>query len=91
MWTGRAAHNTNVTDVFPPYGTCYNIVTPEYEYALTLSKAGILRYFKRVSTRTIYPPGYNLLDTIPTIPANFGTAIPSTTMTSPRQVRGSKI
>jgi N-acetylglucosamine-6-sulfatase len=20
MWTGRAAHNTNVTDVFPPYG-----------------------------------------------------------------------
>jgi N-acetylglucosamine-6-sulfatase len=21
LWTGRNAHNTNVTDVFPPYGT----------------------------------------------------------------------
>ena len=21
LWTGKAAHNTNVTDVFPPYGT----------------------------------------------------------------------
>lgn len=20
LWTGRAAHNTNVTDIFPPYG-----------------------------------------------------------------------
>lgn len=20
MWTGRAAHNLNVTDIFPPYG-----------------------------------------------------------------------
>jgi hypothetical protein len=22
LWTGRNAHNTNVTDVFPPYGEC---------------------------------------------------------------------
>lgn len=22
LWTGKAAHNTNVTDVFPPYGEC---------------------------------------------------------------------
>jgi N-acetylglucosamine-6-sulfatase len=22
LWTGRNAHNTNVTDVFPPYGKC---------------------------------------------------------------------
>ena len=23
LWTGKAAHNTNVTDVSPPYGMCY--------------------------------------------------------------------
>jgi N-acetylglucosamine-6-sulfatase len=23
LWTGRNAHNTNVTDVFPPYGSRY--------------------------------------------------------------------
>jgi N-acetylglucosamine-6-sulfatase len=23
LWTGRNAHNTNVTDVFPPYGSLY--------------------------------------------------------------------
>lgn len=23
LWTGRQAHNTNVTDVNPPYGECY--------------------------------------------------------------------
>jgi N-acetylglucosamine-6-sulfatase len=23
LWTGRNAHNTNVTDVFPPYGKLY--------------------------------------------------------------------
>ena len=22
LWTGKAAHNTNVTDIFPPYGRC---------------------------------------------------------------------
>lgn len=22
LWTGKAAHNTNVTDIFPPYGEC---------------------------------------------------------------------
>jgi N-acetylglucosamine-6-sulfatase len=22
LWTGKAAHNTNVTDVVPPYGRC---------------------------------------------------------------------
>jgi hypothetical protein len=25
LWTGKAAHNTNVTNVSPPYGTCYRI------------------------------------------------------------------
>lgn len=24
LWTGKAAHNTNVTDLSPPYGSCYN-------------------------------------------------------------------
>ena len=26
LWTGKAAHNTNVTDVIPPYGTCLKTV-----------------------------------------------------------------
>jgi N-acetylglucosamine-6-sulfatase len=25
LWTGRNAHNTNVTDVFPPYGKYFQI------------------------------------------------------------------
>jgi N-acetylglucosamine-6-sulfatase len=25
LWTGRNAHNTNVTDVFPPYGTFFHL------------------------------------------------------------------
>jgi N-acetylglucosamine-6-sulfatase len=25
LWTGRNAHNTNVTDVFPPYGEYFQI------------------------------------------------------------------
>lgn len=25
LWTGKLAHNTNVTDLFPPYGTLYFI------------------------------------------------------------------
>jgi N-acetylglucosamine-6-sulfatase len=27
LWTGRNAHNTNVTDVFPPYGEYFQIVS----------------------------------------------------------------
>lgn len=26
LWTGKAAHNTNVTDILPPYGTKSNIL-----------------------------------------------------------------
>lgn len=28
LWTGRAAHNTNVTDVNPPHGICIPITYP---------------------------------------------------------------
>lgn len=27
LWTGKAAHNTNVTDVSPPYGRICNLVS----------------------------------------------------------------
>jgi len=30
LWTGRAAHNTNVTDVFPPYGMCASRVAEDF-------------------------------------------------------------
>ena len=28
LWTGRMSHNTNVTDISPPYGTHRNSLTP---------------------------------------------------------------
>ena len=29
LWTGKAAHNTNVTDVNPPYGTRSRWISPD--------------------------------------------------------------
>lgn len=47
LWTGRAAHNTNVTDVNPPYG----MTTPDHVYTRISYSA-----YRRLSK--VFEPGF---------------------------------
>lgn len=41
LWTGKAAHNTNITDVNPPYGTCFPALSYKRRLA-ALTRSGAL-------------------------------------------------
>lgn len=71
LWTGKAAHNTNVTDVNPPYGTVHL-----HEFGVRASEtnlsnqADIQSSFLKGSMRTIYQSGCNKPVTTLTTPGN---------------------
>jgi len=43
LWTGRAAHNTNVTDIVPPYGNCFLIAPLSSNLSRWLSEVCLSR------------------------------------------------
>ncbi|KAF7509415.1 hypothetical protein GJ744_007978 [Endocarpon pusillum] len=70
LWTGRAAHNTNVTDVNPPYGGYPKFVSQGFNEAwlpLWLQEAGYNTYYtgKLFNAHTVsnydspFPSGFN--------------------------------
>ncbi|KAL5606663.1 uncharacterized protein BROUX77_003856 [Berkeleyomyces rouxiae] len=70
LWTGKLAHNTNVTDVSPPYGGYPKFVTQGFNNAylpVWLQKAGYNTYYtgKLFNAHTVhnynspYPAGWN--------------------------------
>jgi len=75
LWTGRNAHNTNVTDVIPPYGSfrtfCVRCET-------NVEQVDIPNSFPRDSMRITSQYGFRMRDTAPTIPANSSMPTPST-------------
>lgn len=62
LWTGKAAHNTNITDVNPPYGN-FNCPRPSSLPSLIEIQAAIPSSSPRVSMINIYLCGCNKLDT----------------------------
>jgi hypothetical protein len=62
--TGKAAHNTNVTDVVAPYGT-FETKLKIYEMDADHAQADILGSLKRGSMITIFQCGFRMLGIIP--------------------------
>jgi hypothetical protein len=63
LWTGKAAHNTNITDVNPPYGECK--FATSYLLAADLMQVATQNLSLKASMRTIFQFGYRRLDTTP--------------------------
>lgn len=68
LLTGKAAHNTNVTDVSPPYGTVFSYAVANH--ADNLYQADTRSLSLKAGTMTTFPFGYRMLATTPTTPAN---------------------
>lgn len=51
LWTGKAAHNTNVTDVTPPHGTA-TLFSMTYQSVLKLTEEGNRRISEVYQSRT---------------------------------------
>ena len=78
LWTGRNAHNTNVTHVVPPYG--------EFAYhcqnrSWISKQVDTQNLFPRASMRITSPSGSRMQDIALTTPENFLMHIPSRTGT----------
>lgn len=79
LWTGQQAHNTNVTDVSPPYGACFH---PDHELSLTLSQGAIPSSLTAASTTTSCRFGCRARGTTRTILASCSTPTLSITITA---------
>lgn len=55
MWTGKAAHNTNITDLHPPYGMERSYKTTVFE--TDRLQAGIPSLLTKDTTRSGFPCG----------------------------------
>ena len=53
LWTGKLAHNTNVTDVNPPYGKLTSMSSARIELTMLIGQAATQSSLARVSMRTI--------------------------------------
>jgi hypothetical protein len=83
LLTGKAAHNTNVTDVFPPYGkyltldACHLLFA---KYSNFLLPQGVIPSSSgKGITKTISLFSFRIWDTIPTTRVNYSTPTPSIT------------
>lgn len=71
LWTGKAAHNTNITDVNPPYGMLRVMRSLRRATKLmSSSQEDIPGSWKKASTITTYQYGYSKRVITLTIPGN---------------------
>ncbi len=70
LLTGKAAHNTNVTDINPPYGRPHITNQLFFSLELTISQVDIPNLSARVSMKPTSPSGSNQQAIIPTTSAN---------------------
>lgn len=77
--TGKLSHNTNVTDVSPPYGMLLSLQPPSFFLLSAHLKADTPSSLPGVTTTTTSPCGFKQQDTIPTTPGNCSTLIMSIT------------
>ena len=70
LWTGRAAHNTNVTDVNPPYGRCAMSKMCSSRLTLQVVTQSLLA---RASMKHGSLSGSRMPATTHTIPGNYST------------------
>lgn len=80
LWTGQQAHNTNVTDVSPPYGASLH---PDHELSLTIHQEAILSLLTAASMTTSCQFGCRTRGTTRTILASCSTPTLSITITAP--------
>lgn len=80
LWTGQQAHNTNVTDVSPPYGASLH---PDHELSLTLCQEAIPSSLTAASTTTSCRFGCRTRGTTRTTLASCSTPTRSRTTTAP--------
>jgi hypothetical protein len=78
LWTGRNAHNTNVTDVFPPYGQYLETLQIEIT---NQTQAATPNSYPKASMRTISQSGFKPLDIVLITPASYSTPTRSRTGT----------
>lgn len=89
LWTGKAAHNTNVTDVSPPYGKKSLHGTDICLLQKTnLSQVDTPSSSTRASTITTSPSSSRTPATTPIIPASSSTRTTSQTTTAPSRRAG---
>lgn len=86
LWTGKLAHNTNVTDVNPPHGGCTTNHHVYMRILLIHSQVVIQSLSLKVSMTTICLSGYRKPGTIPTTLVNCSTSTRSTIITPPSQL-----
>ncbi len=76
LWTGRNAHNTNVTDVFPPYGMYAIQLMSKCQLTVQVD---IRNSLPKGSTRIGSQSGFKMPDTAPSTQASYSMHTPWST------------
>ena len=91
IFTGKAAHNTNVTDLTPPYGQFQSLTREMRPCMLIYFQVAFQNSFAKAITRTTFPSGYSPKGTTPSTLANCSMHTRQTTMTRHSSTAGTAL